>query len=114
MFTGTLSPVSNKADWIETFELYDDETGEAIDVSAATEITIAIREPGTHSEVLSGSLTGDEIEHVETGVIQWHFTADQMSDLCAKTYEVGMTLVLDDITTQILIGHLPVADGIVS
>lgn len=114
MFTGTLPPVSNKADWIETYELYDDETGEALDISDAEEITVAIRDPASKSVELTATLGADTIEHIETGVIRWTFTAAQMRALCPKTYEIGMTMLKDDVTTQILIGALPVADGIVS
>jgi hypothetical protein len=114
MFTGTLSPVSNKADWIEEYELYDDETGEALDISTAEEITVSIRDPNSQSIELTASLSGGSITHIETGVFEWTFTAAQMRGLCAKTYEVGMTMLKDDVTTQILIGHVPVVDGIVS
>jgi hypothetical protein len=114
MFTGTLSPVSNKADWIEAYGVYDDETGDPVDVSAASEIAIAIRDPASRSVLLSATLSGGSIEHIETGVFQWTFTAAQMQGLCAKTYEVGLTILQDDQTIQLFVGTLPVIDGIVS
>lgn len=114
MLTGTLSPVSNKADWIEAYGLTDEETGDPVDVSAATEITIALRDPSSRSVELTATLSGGTIEHIETGIFQWAFTAAQMSGLCAKTYEVGLTIVQDDQTIQLFVGTLPVIDGIVS
>jgi hypothetical protein len=113
MFVGTLSPVSNRADWIEAFQLLDEEDpSEPIDISGATAITIEVRSPGTRSIVLTGTLAGGEIDHVEIGVFQWHFTPDQMSNLPAGDYEVGCTIVIDSITTQLIIGMLPVMDGV--
>jgi hypothetical protein len=115
MFTGTLPAVSNRADWIECFQLLDEEDPtEAIDISDATQITIELRAPQTRAIVLTGTLTGGEIDHIETGVFQWHFTADQMSQLDAGDYEVGCTIVQDSITIQLLIGIVPICDGIVS
>jgi hypothetical protein len=114
MLTGTLSTVSNKADWIEAYGIEDVETGDPVDVSAATEITISIRDPNSLSVELTASLTGGAIEHIETGAFQWSFTADQMRGLCAKTYEVGLTILQDDQTIQLFVGNLPVVDGIVS
>ena len=114
MQTGTLPPVSNKADWIEEYELYDDETDETLDISTAEEITVSIRDPKTESVELTASLSGGAITHIETGVFEFVFTVAQMRGLCPKIYDVGMTILKDDITTQILIGYLPVSDGIVS
>lgn len=113
MLTGTLSPVSNQADWIEAYGLYDEETGDPVDVSDAAEITISIRDPESGSADLTATLTGGTIEHIETGVFQWTFTVAQMQQLCAKTYDVGMTILKDDQTIQLFIGKLPVLDGIV-
>jgi hypothetical protein len=114
MFIGTLAPVSNRADWIEAFQLLDEEDpSEPIDISGATAVSIEVRAPGTRSIVLTATLSSG-ITHIETGVFQWHFTADQMSDLDAGDYDVGCTIVIDSFTTQLIIGTLPVMDGIVS
>ena len=112
MFIGTLSPVSNRADWIDTFQLLDEETNEPIDTSDATAIIIEVRAPSTRCVVLTGSLSSGEIERVETGTFQWHFTADRMRLLCPQDYEIGCTIVKDGITVQLLIGTLPVMDGV--
>lgn len=113
MLLGMLSPVSNRADWIEAYELTDEETGDAFDISDAQEITVSIREPNSRNVELTATLSGGSIEHIETGIFQWTFTAAQMQSLCARTYEVGCTIQQDDQTVQLIIGTLPVLDGIV-
>lgn len=110
MLTGTLTPVSNQADWIESFEITDDETGEQIDLSDATEIVIEIK-PQRGNAILTASLTGDTVEFVEDGIFQWTFTADQMGTLCSATYDVRCRITKDDVVTQLIIGTLPVLDG---
>jgi hypothetical protein len=112
MFIGTLSPVSNRADWIDAYQLLDEETNGPIDIADATAITIEVRDPKTRCIVLTGSLSGGEIERIETGTFQWHFTADRMRLLCPQDYEIGCTIVKDGITSQLLIGVLPVMDGV--
>jgi hypothetical protein len=114
MLTGTLPPVSNKADWIEEYELYDDETGDPLDISGADEITVSVRDAKSRSVLLTATLSGGSIAHAETGVFRWTFAAESMRSLCPKTYEIGMTMLLNDVTTQLLIGHVPVVDGVVS
>lgn len=114
MLTGTLSPTSNKQDWSESISLTDDETDEAIDLSDVDEITIEVRNPLNGCTELSGTMTGGEISIIETGVFSWSFTAAQMGNLCPRAYEVGCIITKDDQTIQLLIGQLPVIDGIVS
>lgn len=109
-----LQPASNKATWKVDYELVDDETDELIDMSNVTEITVGVRDPRSKTSRLQGSLTGGEVAVTDTGTLRWTFTADQMGGLCPQTYEVGLTLEQDDETVQLLIGHLPVLDGIVA
>lgn len=114
MFTGQLPPVSNKATWVGSFELRDADTDDLIDISNASQITVEVRDPQSRSAVLSGSLTGGEVTRPDTGIFDWTFSATQMRALCAKTYEVGATLTQNGETVQLIIGTLPVIDGIVS
>lgn len=114
MFTGTLDPVSNKATWVCLYELVDADTDEAIDLSDVDEITIQIRERGATSHELEVTKTGGDITITDTGVFRWVFSADDMGSLDAGTYEIGCTLEQDDEVIQLIIGYLPVMDGIVS
>jgi hypothetical protein len=112
MYQGTLETISNRADWFGTIELINDDTGEVItDLSGAT-IKLAVRDRGCYSPRLSAE-TGDYEITVIDGVIQWHFTASQMSALCQGVYEIGLTVTRDDITDQELIAILTIVDGIV-
>ena len=93
MFIGTLSPVSNRADWIDAFQLLDEEDpSEPVDISDATAITVEVRAPGTRSVVLTAGL-GSGITHIETGVFQWPFTAAQMSRLDRRRLRDRLTIV---------------------
>lgn len=113
----TLPAVSNKATYVGDYTLFDDDTGDTIDLSDVDEITIAIRDPQSQVLVLSGTYTGGEISVVGAttdGTFEWRFEADDMGALDAKTYEVGLTIEQDDDVIQLIIGRLPVLDGIVS
>jgi hypothetical protein len=113
-FFGTLSPVSTRATWIETLEVFDDDTDERFDFSTATEITVEVRDK-CGGALLSGKLSRGDIILPEVGVMQWRFEVGQMNSLCgAHTYEIGVTIELDGDTTQVLIGRLPILDGVVS
>lgn len=113
MFTGTLDPVSNKATWVCFYELTDADTDEAIDLSSVDEITVQVREPGSGSSRLTATKTGGDVTIPDTGVFRWVFSATDMGGLDPKTYEIGVTLEQDDEVVQLMIGYLPVLDGIV-
>lgn len=114
MITGNIGVASNKATWTGFLTVYDADTNEQFDISAATEITVSVRDPITQTIELTGTLTGGEITLVSDTQFSWVFTKSQMSDLCAKIYEVGATIEFDDDDAQLIIGTVSVLDGIVS
>lgn len=114
MISGSLPPVSNRETLALQIEFYDDEAGDLIDVTTATEAVIAVAPAGGRSPVLTALLSAGQIEQTETGVIECTFSAAQMSGLCAGTYDIGGTLTKDSETVQFLIGTLPVYDGVVT
>lgn len=111
MLVGPFPHTSNKADWIESVGLYDADADEALDISTATEIVIEVKRGAGSASLLSGTLTGGEIELIETGVFQFSFPASQMSALDPGTYDVYCRITKDDTTAQLIIGTLPVVSG---
>jgi hypothetical protein len=101
---GSLPAASNRADWSEVFEIYDDETGEAIDLSDAM-ISLQLRDD---CRIIDASIL-----IVDLGKFEASFAKSQLYNLCAATYEVGCTLTRDGVITQEFIGALPVMDGVV-
>lgn len=114
MKTGTLGPVSNAATWNDTIEVFDAEDGEAFDLTDVEAITLKLRDP-SGATVLEGELD-DEIIVVgdaADGTIEFTFSASAMSALDPKTYEVGLLITdEDDFVTQLILGHLPVVEGL--
>lgn len=115
MITGTLPPISNRADWPSThaFELYDDDDNSVIDLTTASAITLELREQGCCSPRLTASLANGNLALQGTDTFMPLWTANNLGCLCAGTYEIGCTAVVDGITVQLIIGNLPVLEGIV-
>lgn len=114
MYIGALKPGSNRATYIETFQLYDDEDSEGIDLTEAT-IVLEVRKPGSSSAKLSATNSdGIEITDSDDGQFELTFTVDQMRGLDPMTYECGITIEQNDETIQYFIGTLAVLDGIVT
>lgn len=115
MKTGTLEAVSNAETWQDFIELFDDGDGNTFDVSDITEVTLKLRDPASKSTVLEGSYTGGELVRVgdaADGVYRFTFSADTMSALDPKTYEVGVLASTALITKQLILGSLPVLEGL--
>lgn len=110
MYTGSLAAVSNREDWIATSPLIDEDGDEVTLTDATLEMFICARGcPDT--AVLSGSTTDGKITLPTTTSFQWAFTPDDMSVLCAGTYDVFLRVTIDDVVTQILSCTVPIVEG---
>lgn len=114
MYQGSFSPVSNRGGWSQNIEVVDADTDEYVDLSDAT-IVFEVRNPRTLTAELSATTGNSKVTVVDTGVFQIAFTASEMRDLCAGTYEVGCTISnADSEPQQFIIGTVPVLDGVVT
>lgn len=110
MYTGSLAAVSNREDWIAVSPLIDEDGAEVTLTDAIFEIFVCKQGcPG--SSVLSGSTDDGKITLPSATTFQWAFTSDDMSVLCAGTYDVFLRVTIDDVVTQILSCTLPVVEG---
>src|SRR5438477_285139 len=109
--TVTLQPVSNLEDWDDTFELFDTETGDALDLSAVTAITLTVWDEDSRLAQISKSLNaGITIDDV-AGVVSIHVAASEMLSLAAKNYPLRLSMVNGGATKDLILGVLPVEDG---
>lgn len=115
MYIGALPTASNRADYNENFQLYDDDDNEGITLSGAT-VTLEIRrDPGCAPVVTATIDNGLIVVADETnGVFNLAIPAATMRSFCAGTYECGIVIEQNDETIQYFIGTLPVLDGVVS
>lgn len=114
MYEATLQPVSNRADWLGTFEMIDGDTGELITDFTGVSLVIEVRERRGCRAVLSATIDNGKITDVGNGAFEWHFTRSEMACLCPGSYELGITMSRDNLTDQELIGIIPVVSGVVS
>lgn len=112
MNNATLPPISNLATWTDVVSVFDD--GEPVNISAATDITLKLRDPSTGSEVLSGSL-GDEIALINDtndNSFTFTFSSDAMGAVDPNTYELGCLLTISGEDVQLILGRQPVLRGL--
>lgn len=107
-----LPPRSNQADWTDYVECRDADTGEALDISDATAITVRLRDPQGRCTVLEASLGDGVTLSDQTGVLGFTFTAAQMQTLRAKTYDFGVLVTLDGAIEQVVLGTVPILQGL--
>lgn len=113
MYIGNLPQISNRADWIGTVEIVNDETGEVITDLTGIEINLVLRERLCKSPRLTATTANGKAEDIGGGVIKWRFTAPEMFPICAGSYELGITLSRDGVTEQQLVATQPIIDGVV-
>ena len=115
IYRGSLGEISNKADWISpVYTMVQESDGTEIDLSSATitvAIEIVIREPSCTTPKVEGSLTDSKIVLNGTG-FQWQFTPDDLSCLCAGTYDVGVAVTVDDVKHDVILAQVSVLRGV--
>ncbi|HEX2653568.1 MAG TPA: hypothetical protein VHN11_07955 [Xanthobacteraceae bacterium] len=112
-FSGILDPVSNREDWVQLIEVMDEDTGESIDISGAS-IVVEVRDPISDRIVISATTANGAIGIIDTGAFQISIGKSLLRCLPAKNYEIGATITINDETRQLILGTLPIADGIVT
>ncbi len=114
MYIGTLPPASNRAGLVIVREVVDDDTDAPIDLSQCA-ITVEVRNQRNSRVELSATTDNSKVAVTDTGVFQASFTASEMRNLCAGTYDIGCTVKNgSEEPYQFFIGSIPVLDGIVS
>src|SRR5581483_3737253 len=103
MFTGALSPISNRQDWVATFQVADADTDELIDLSAAT-IVFEVRNPNNGASLILATSDNGKIAVVDTGVFQLSIGRAELMPLQADTYDVGCTVAVNGETMQLIAG----------
>ena len=104
---------TNSAGWAAAIELIDDETDLPLDVEPGAVFELAVKGPHG-SPNLTASTDAGTIERPSPNVVQWRFTPERMTGLCAgNTYRVGLTATDSTGTVQFILGTLAVLDGVV-
>lgn len=105
MYIGSLPPISNRATWKEIFEIYDDETGEPVDLTDAI-IVLDFTYPNDCRPTFSAA-----VSIVALGRFEALLTTDQTRQLHPGQYGAGCTLSRDGETIQQFIGTVAVLNG---
>ncbi len=130
LYQATLPPLTNRESWTQIIALTDADTGDPVDLTGAT-IQFEVRPARHHHNtsgyggfyggdgvgdgpILSATTANGAITVLDTGVFQAYFSETQMRGLRPGTYDVGCTISRDVDTRQVLVGHLPILNGVVT
>lgn len=113
MFQGTLGAVTTTASWRQPFELLDEDTGDPVSLTDCT-ISFEVYDPLEQSTRLTATLDNGRITLLDSAVFEVAFTRNDMNALAPRTHTVGCTITKGDDVIQIILGDLPVLDGIMT
>lgn len=103
--------VTNDSDWSENVTITDAATNQPSTEAADAEFLFSLKDRDT--VILTASTEDFTLSKPEDHIVQWGFSASQMSalDPC-RTYTYGLLMVLPDGSKQqILVGSVAVRDG---
>lgn len=115
MYTGSLDPFSNRADWKARYRVIDSETWEDVDLTGCT-VVLGVYDENKCQRLTGSNASGGVItlEEYTTGVfsiISWSFEFGTVRNICPGTYSVGVTISNDDQKMQFIIGSVACLDG---
>lgn len=109
MYVGSLPEASNREDYEYIAQIVDSDTGDLIDLSAATIVAQISDQDGCQKILLNTANNKITLPNINTFRIL--IPRASMSALCAGQYRVGLTVENAGQTTSFIIGTLPVLDG---
>ena len=117
MFQARFKPVTNQSDWATSIQFNDKATGTPIDITGddvPLSFNLALKPVGEgNAAALTGSTATGELTLPSLGILQIFFPAARMQALTPGSYDVGLTVTNGLNTAQILLGRLPIVNGIV-
>ena len=132
MFHAKLKEVSNQGDWALPIQFIDRASGQLVDLTG-DEFYLAVvpcaPPPGStyrgfygyganlgysgRTPILSGSTLTGELTVTGPGMLYCYFPVTSMRSIPPGMYRVGLTCSNGAQTIQIIVGYLPVRDGVV-
>ena len=97
---------------MQDFELEDSDTGSPIDL-AGSSIVVEARDE-YRCVVLSATTGNGKITIIDTGVFRINVPPAETQALRSGSYEVGATITINGESRQLIIGTIPVMDGVVT
>jgi hypothetical protein len=113
MYTGHTAAASNRADLLFDVEIKDKATDDFVDLTNAS-IDVAIALTSRLVPTLTGSKADGHCTVLGDGLFRVHFTRGEMTMFPAGDLDIGITILMDGITYQIITGQLPILHGVVA
>ena len=117
MIQARFKPVTNQSDWATSIQFNDKATGTPIDITGddmPLSFALALQLVGERNmPALTGGTATGELTLPSLGILQIFFPAARMQALAPGSYDIGLTVTNGVNTVQILLGRLPIVDGIV-
>lgn len=111
MFAARLDPLAFGSDWLVSIQFQDEDTGDPLDLTGA-EFTVALQKFRENTTNLKGSTADGHITMPELGTVIIHFLGSETKSLAVGDYKVGLKAERNGFTETIVIGTLPVVEGV--
>lgn len=111
MFAARLDPLAYGSDWLISIQFQDEDTGDLLDLTGTT-FTIALQKFRENMTSLKGSSSDGHITNPELGTVIVHFLGSETKDLAVGDYKVGLKAERNGFTETLVIGTLPVIEGV--
>jgi len=120
MFTGQVEVISNKATWVSDFEQFvnEDDNNAVLNIlnpDIGFDCSVYIKTESGH-QLVTGSIADGKViasasDVIDEPGIQWVFSKDDLSVLCAGTYLCGVKVTANNQISDVILGSIAVIEG---
>lgn len=111
MYQGHFGEISNKADWSAFVEIIDDDTGDVVDLSVASQVYFEIKSPRGRGVLVSASLTDGKITLQDDNTAQISLSADDLRNVPPGQYRAALSFTLDNKKHDPVLGSISIVEG---
>ncbi len=111
MYQARLDPLAIGSDWNVALELMDADTGDPLDLTDM-QFTVTMQPIRGGYMPVVGTTSNGHVTTPDDGVVVINFMAADMRGLSVGDYAVSLKAERDGFTEHLVIGTLPVVDGV--
>ena len=117
MYQGQVATISNKATWnssgdpgeMEIVDEADDTTLDLSDPALTVDIVVTIKDMNDCVKA-TASIDNGKVFVPGPG-FYWKFEVEDLTNICAGTYKLGVKVTVDDFVTDLIVGTVAMLEG---
>ena len=113
MYGARFEPLALGSDWVLPLEIKDSESGEPLGFGGCS-FKVSLKSAYSEVPEINGTSENSQVINPQDGIIVIQMLASDLGSLRVGEYSVGLKVTSGELSEALVIGTLPVIDGVTS